>query len=803
MPGLAEKLVKEFENLQRAHPYETYGARVKKQADELLAKSKRGQRPRRQAWNLGQTFSDDELRLIISDQDFAKQMLKTYDRSFKTKDPTREDIFRFQNLIQEKEAPRLLPTEQPSQMFGQQIYNFPVITQEESAKIREASKAKVKENEGLARKAKLMLGQASRLAPLSPLHTTAKEMLQRNNPDESLALGREEIAAAGRTSVPRKIDPYLKKASKSPAAFLRQYEVDYAPIVERFREEAAKDFLERDLPTINNQFAHKGAFYSGAREAALNKARANKEQRIEQEIARLLMHGREEGMKHYHQHRTGHLKQAEIVGHAHQAEKDSRIRAAEALRVNSDTGQGSLRQHVAALGQLARTEQQQAQNELNVRQLEHREEMERPFIQHARKAAIAQGTPIPTPQLSPESINPPPPSVYGLGSGLIGHMTGLMGQQQPLAKGGHVRRGYAAGDSVKRAASQLQDMRNYIQESPEEAEMRESAQGFKNYRANPMADYLFAAGSHQLANLNGSPMKAFGEGAQLGMRAFKEAQAANLTAQEKYHNLMGKINQTKMDQHQFLAKYHSDIQAQEEAIHQHEAHRGETSRHHKVMEDESRRAHDMMHELGMAKAKGTPGQAIKMSATERKLENDAKKDLLRSLRMKKELHHLSGLVKQTSTGPVIGSIKGILPKTNIDNQIEVGTNKLILDMHQGMKNIPRSEEFLKRIETTKPNRTNYPEANEASLTMMNQGADDVMEHSISTLLAAGWTPEKIEKQFKIKVPEHFLEEGAEEGAEQEYEEGNAIRMMDPEGNSLMVPEDQVEEALSLGATIAQ
>jgi hypothetical protein len=800
MPGLPEKLIAEFEGLQEDHPYVPYGAYVKRQAEELAARGKRGQRRSGQPpeeWDILQVLSDDERRLVLADRTFAREILQQYDPAFQTTPPNAQQIDGFRRLVHTHGGgPQLFPGVQQGQ-------GYPRFSPQETARIREVHQARLAENTRLGQQAETMLGQTSRLAPLGPLHTTAKTLLQGNNPRESLRLGREEIAAAGRTDVPHAIAPYLAKSAQTPAAFLRQYQTDYQPLIQNFRRESARDFLEHDLPAINNQFASRGAFHSGARQAALDNARADKERRIEQEVSKLLVHGHEQGMKNFHEHRHGHLKEAEIAGHAHQAKQDSRLRAAEALRVNSSMEQAGVHGQVAALEQLGRTEQQQAQSELNVRQQEHAEEMERPFLRQIQKSALPYGIMQPVPRLSPESINPPPPNVYGMGAGLLGQMAGLMGQQQQVhhAKGGHVRRGYAAGDSVARAASQLQQMRGHIQESPEEAEMRQSAQGFKNYRANPMADYLFAAGSHQLANLGGSPMKAYGEGAQLGMQAYKAAQGANLSAQEKYHNLMDKINQTKMNQHQFLAQYHSKIQDQEEASRYHMAHHGENIRHHKTMEEERKRAVDLMGSASTGTAR--PG---KMSATEKKLENDAKKDLLRSLRMKKELSHLGGLVKKTSTGPMIGSIKGILPKTNIDNQIEVGTNKLILEMHQGMKNIPRSEEFLKRIETTKPNRTNYPEANEAALNMMNQGAGDVMEHSISTLLSAGWTPEKIEKQFKIKVPAHLLEEAEGEEAQlpvSEEGEGNNISMLDLEGNPLEVPEDQVEEALSMGATIAQ
>lgn len=195
----------------------------------------------------------------------------------------------------------------------------------------------------------------------------------------------------------------------------------------------------------------------------------------------------------------------------------------------------------------------------------------------------------------------------------------------------------------------------------------------------------------------------------------------------------------------------------------------------------------------------------KLSATERKSEIDAKEELFRAIELKKEVNHLGKLVKQTSTGPIIGGIKSYLPKTKIDNRIDVRTSKLILEMHQGMKNIPRGEKFMERIEATKPNRSNYPEANEDSLDLMNKGADIMEKHNISTLLSLGWSPQKIEKQFKVKVPKHFLEESSSEGLhpsqEIPEEEGGIINMIDPDGNPLQVPYSEVNQALNAGATI--
>jgi hypothetical protein len=828
MPTLAEKLVREFEQLQEAHPYETYGAGVKRQAAQLRERSKRGQRPRRGEWNLRQAFSDDEIRLMLDDHNFAKQMLRAYDPSFSRREPRPSEVNDFVNFVSRNEGPRVFPQVRPGDYF-------PQMNRQEAARIREDATHRLQENQSLARRAETMLGQTSRLAPLNPLHTTARQLLERNNPEESIRLGREEIAAAGRTDIPREIAPYLERASESPAAFLREYEVNYAPVIENYRREAAQDFLQHDLPRINNQFASRGAFHSSAREAALNKARANKEQRIEHEVARLLTHGREEGMRHFNEQRRTHLTQAEILGRAHQGQQDSRLRAAEALRVNSATGQAALHQQAAALGQLARTEQQQAQNELNVRQLEHREAMERPYTQLSRKAAIAIGAPHPHPQLSPQSMNPPPPSVYGLGSGLIGNMMGLMGQQQDqsqaqhmYARGGSVRRGYAAGDSIARAASQLQQLKQHVQESPEEAEMRQTAQGFKNHRANPMANYLFTLGSHQLANLGEDPMRTFGEGSLHGMRAFKEAQGTNLSAQEKYHNLMDKVNQSKMYQHEFLTKYHSFMQEQEQEAQRYQQQLGETSRHHKATEEETRRVHDLIYgnKLG-TEAPSNPNLPQFSSKEEEKSfwkeQQEAKKEFrLQRKVIDKDINnfrHFKSLINKGigTTGPVIGLVPNAL--ATLLNKPEIAANRFlaqkalnekVLELSGAMKGA-QSDKDMAILQGTVPSMSDTPLTFRKYLDKWEKIATRAEEEKkfVDKKVKQGVPITMAQEEWQEYVNANPLFSEAATGKDTESSQETETSMggtgevliRSPDGEPWRIPQDRVKEALEAGGQL--
>lgn len=785
---------KQRANELHARPYVPYGTGARAKANELLTRSKRGQRAAGQNWDFRQ-FPDDELRLAIEDNNFAAELLRNYDPSFRNRAPTTQDILNFQRNIDQSAASRLFPNIQHGQ-------NIPRSNPQNAARIREGFTARLAENQGLSRQAQTALSRADRLAPLNPLHTTARTLIEGNNPRESINLGREEIAAARGTNIPQAMAPYLERASQTPANYMTQYMQRYQPLMRNFEEEARRDFLEHDMPTINRQFAGRGAFYSSARQAALRKAIADKDARIMREKRNLTVHGQEQAMKDFNAERGHHLRQAEVAGSAHGAQREANIRAAEALRVNALSGHEAVRQQAADLSNIGNVEQRQEQHQRDIQLQEHEREQRHPQEQAMLEAAILNNVPPGSFQmgLSPPAMNPPPPNPLSALGGAFAQMAGLgmQQQQQPrnFARGGHVRQCYAEGDSVKRAAAQLAEMRNHVQESPEVAEMHQSAQSFKNHNTNPMADYLFALGTHQLGNLQEDPMKTYAQGSNLGMQAYKQAQSSNLSAQEKYNNLMDKINQTKMYQHDFISKHHGSMLQHEEML-----------RHHQAQEGESRRAHDIMSEHYKNKDNTSLSMPMKISATERKLSNDAKKDLSRSLRMKKELSHLGELAKQTSTGPVIGGIKSILPKTKIDNQIEVGTNKLILDMHQGMKNIPRSEEFLKRLETTKINRSNHPEANEQALSLMNQGADDVMENSIATLLESGWTPEKIERQFKIKIPSHLLDEGSDEEIshieEPAQESHGMVPIIGPDGQEWMIPHGNVEAALQAGGQLAQ
>ncbi len=655
----------------------------------------------------------------------------------------------------------------------------------------DAVEHRVKEDARLRNQFEELVPSTRRIAPLNKVHEQAEQLLNRGVGNNTLATARDKLAAAERMDVAAEIAPYLQRANRPTRESIQEFMTDYGPVIEGFRQEAAKDFLEHDLPKINSQFASKGAFFSGAREAALNKARADKEARIEREAAKLFAHGHEHAIKHHHMQREGTLKSAEIAGNARKSQKEALQHSANALRANAESEHGTNIQNVGALSNIARTQQEQAQHEIDVRMAEHREQQERPFVELARKSALAQGHQLPPFNFSPVGINPPPPNVFSAGAHLLGHAAGLhkmgYGGGEQYKKGGHVRNKYAKGGSIARHAAELQQMGNLMEGTPSskiaDESMRE-AQETRHHRIDPMGAYLMALSSHQMANPGKSMMQSFGEGSQMAFNAFNAAKNHNVDSKARYIKMTNAINQALMDQQQFLSKYHIQKSQQEE-----------TARAHNMQNAENARYHDMMFERQTEKP-------AKRSATEMNLEEEAKYKLLKSEKMKQELNYLSKLIKNTHTGPRWGFVKSHLPTTETDNEIRLLTNSIIIDMHQGMTNIPRSEAFLERLESTKPNIRNHYSANKLSVDIMNKGANDVNKSAISTLTSLGWTPKEIqafleEEKEKAKSEDTLSQDNHEPANDNEY----TWMKFPGETKETEVANDDVAKALERGAKI--
>jgi len=827
-PELLKKFEEEVVNRRRLGAFP--GTGHAEQLEELNLKRRKGIPGPGES--LRSVLNEDELRLILADNNFAKELLAKWGRK-----NTPADILKLRKAIYHEHPEVIsntvgmqgkpLPSfEEESRNFGKLNEYFPKSAQRA---IQERGEARVNKHEELNRQYESLLQQGSTHAPLQPGHERAQHILTNPRPSESLRLAEREIAAAGRTDIPRAIEPYLRQASESPRAFVEQYKTDYQPLIDTYRQEASKDFMEHILPSINNRFAQQGTFYSGARMASIAKAKADKEQRIENEVKRLLVHAQEEGMKHYHQHRTGTLSQAEIAGKAHGMQKDSKLREAEALRIHGMTEQTHMHQNATMQSQLGAIEQQDLQNKLNVAQHQYEKQQEEPLRDVERAASIAAGQPIQQHALSQALPNIRPPNPLGFAAGILGQGLGLMGQQNQgqqgysgFARGGLVRRGYAGGDSVSRAVAQLNQLKSQaVQESPEEAEMRSSAQAFKNHQANPMADYLFTTGSHMLANMGEDPIKTFGQGSQLGFQAMKSAQGENLSAKEKYNKLMGKIAQSKMYQHELASKYHINQQ-------QHE----EQERYHNATLGETRRAHDMMYGQRNGESSGNNPKLPTFSSKEEqkafwKEQGDAKKELQshRKLVTKdiNNLRHFKKLIEGGigHTGPGMDIVPNAVatwlyaPEVASNRFLaQKALNEKVLDF-AGMMKGAQSDKDMAILQGTVPTMSDTPKTFKKYLDKWEKLAkrDEEGIKFLDKKIKSGVPITLAQEEWHDYVNENPLFAEEEEVAQksptnrpeiaQKSGGGDMVPVIGPDGEEWMIPHANVEAALQAGGQLAQ
>src|ERR1700760_3068159 len=169
MPTLQEKLVREYENLNRDRPYVPYGAYLKKEAERLKARQLR----HRPGQRLTDVFTPQQLQLILSNDDFAQRMLSDY----MGRDATARSIKDFRNSIV-REHPEVFPNGGPLPQEEQYFGRYHYLPEAQHRTVREVGLGRIAENANLESQAQRLLQQSSRLAPLNPLHNEAKAHLR-------------------------------------------------------------------------------------------------------------------------------------------------------------------------------------------------------------------------------------------------------------------------------------------------------------------------------------------------------------------------------------------------------------------------------------------------------------------------------------------------------------------------------------------------------------------------------------------------------------------------------------------------
>jgi Mg2+ and Co2+ transporter CorA len=391
-----------------------------------------------------------------------------------------------------------------------------------------------------------------------------------------------------------------------------------------------------------------------------------------------------------------------------------------------------------AVGRLGQERQQAEENRLLEIQKEFQKQQNRPVENTLQ--ALGAITNVPSQTMSDILVQQQQPNYAAIGGYGLGNLgTALLMPQMGYQgrKGGGLVQKFADGGMALPQAPDDQ----YRQELEQEAEQ---LRGTQVQDVNPMAAAIARMTDSMAQRYTGmTPI------AGHMVDAYQERAQAQEARKMRGLNLMQQIHTSRIKQQEFLAEmdYKNRHLASQEKQH------AETSRHHQAME-------------GFKERELTPG-AGKLTPTDRKAEREAIANIRRAKSMKGELDNLQGLLGKTETGPIIGKLKSLpYAKTELADQVEVATNKLILDMHQGMKNIPRSEEFMKRIESTKPGMQHHEKANKKAIELMKEGANDVEQNAIDTLVGLGYSPEKIQELLGSEASNENVEQKSSMSADE-------------------------------------
>lgn len=581
---------------------------------------------------------------------------------------------------------------------------------------------------------------------------------------DNFSLGQQEIKASFSSRNKHLRDMILAKTLDVGESPLRDAHEIGSFLSDKYRgmsssvlDEMTENYLSNILPKANLGYMG-GSWNSPQRRTHNEKVLSNLHKDVSRNLINLEAKTAEKGLEEAGQQRTRQLYAAKSAAEMLNQQQQEASRGAETLANLEKTKIGSDLAKIEAARTLGAEEQNFEGSRLEEMQREALRQQEYPLEMIERQLGASRG--VPTASYATHQQISQQPNYAAIGAGGIGNMATAMMYPQQLQqrKSGGLIQKYALGGFVLPK----------VENDPQTQLIEQEAQSLMNEPYNPQQALLHGiakAGDKIAERYTGMPGIA-GDMADTHL-AHQEAHAVK---RARGLNLIQQVQASRVKQQNFLAELEYKNKHHSETL-------GETSRHNKAMES-------LQESRGGSGSNGPGGGSI----TDRKAAREAVAALRRSKSMKRELSTLSELSSKIKTGPVRGLLNSGYLKGEDANKMEVGANKLILDMHQGMKNIPRSEEFMKRIESTKPNVNNYPEANKMALKMMAEGVDDIEQNSIDTLLSAGYTMEDIQ---------HILRQDHEESSETEVSDG-MINVISPEGIPGKLPAHNLEKAIARG-----
>lgn len=421
--------------------------------------------------------------------------------------------------------------------------------------------------------------QHGRVAPMHPLAEQAQRMMQRNIDSDQPAFehAQSQLEEAQRLNLPNEIRGHLQSGLTPTYEMLDPYMQSYKQnVIDPLRKEAEINFLEEIMPHVKGQFAASGAYHSGARQNELRKFAEKTQNQLMRDIGRLYHQGQESAFAKANEQNERQMQAAQIAGNAAKAQQEAHVRNAEARRNLGLIQKESKKHDIAAVSQFATQHQQQLQNEMNAKQQAYLESQMEPHVRLGRYADAVAGIP----STSSMQVNahrgpaPNPPSPYNVVPGLLGQVFGLQNQPAPFKKGGSVNNKYATPEGlVNTAVNEYKQFADSVQPQKYDQEIEDLTTGFRNYKIDPIQNWVQHVSAQMLANNREDPLSNLGRGAIVAEENMMKHRDSMLAAREKAANLYGAMNESRRNQQQLIGDYTQKYAAN-----------SETRRHNSAME---------------------------------------------------------------------------------------------------------------------------------------------------------------------------------------------------------------------------
>lgn len=430
-------------------------------------------------------------------------------------------------------------------------------------------------------------------------------------------------------------------------------------------------------------------------------------------------------------------------------------------------------------------EQAQTQEELNAAWRDFAEKTNYDWDQLQKAMIIVQG--LPTANSMSQTFSGPPQRTFIPPSLGMSSLMGILGAENMMggrpfgghAEGGSVR-GYAEGGNVRDRLSAPQPGNPWdvptedLSQHPTILKGYRRAQELERTREPGYIPHVLQSMYANQLNYPENPREGFYKGIMPGIQTYRNARKEAVSQREQAFNLEAKIFDTLREEARARRAEHRENRSGDREDRKMLSDEGVKSLQKKVLlaklsnigkGGNSEKAHIVnghqiiMDEQGRAHAIPLSGYNKPKTSTDIKTKKEMLLDLANSVKLKHDAKEAASINEKLNTGTYNKWANKVLGDTLSSKLSDVGTAEniqkfkqktgdIFIRAHQGMKNIPRSMEFAKKIEDIKGSLGNERGANKAAFNDIYKNASLSEQVYLDTLKEMGMSEEEIANEIQ-------------------------------------------------------